>query len=684
MEILHTVGLIDQPNGNIKNNTLSSKEPEDCDFITAYSDMIDVDLLEPSSFEDDSNNEDDSSNEDNLDEPVMSHFTTDVQISNPVIPDDITMKSVTVEENTVVEEALPQLSDNDTHVLSQQTDNLLPVDENILTSQNGDTVPSAPTQSVLPEITIPVASSQLPVVSHGDMIRPVQLPNKLKDIRNFIINQNQQTESRNPFEISLNESQAVSRSSPFQQQSLPSLSHPSQSQLQARHQVHQALQNPISLQLLQQQQHRTHPLPQQQYHVTPPSQQHVVGNIFKNKNPFVNQNPFPQQTIKKNPFINVTPVINHNPVAQCNPFHPQRNPFQEQCVLNCNPFTNRPTAQQAVHSSANISNPFLSSKPQQPLVSEVPKQDSRKESRRHKKKKTYDVVDNMSDSMKAAVPDGHKLISTAYGMYTIPDYSRMTEDELQRRRASFEFLFKDLNEKWMGVDKNNNIKMPTPDETVENIDIRYQQTVRYIKQKKGFSLPRLMMLVSWIGIEIIGKKMGLPTDGYFASQIELYDIYESKFIHMGQISVIGEDWPAWLQLVFTSVMHLVILVLFNKYMTGKRAKIINKVDAMRGLNNFLNGNTSMVVTDENGKTKMTADPISSAFGLDMGGLNVTNIVKGGISTFFGGNDDDDEDDEEEEEPKDRRSRRKARKKREKPAVKPSSAEVDRDELPEEV
>lgn len=240
MEILQSIDHRDQHDDNPGNVTLSPKESEDSEFITAYSNMIDVDLLESSSFEDDSVSETD------LCEPVISHFTTDVQI--PVIPDDLRAKSITAEEVLP-----PQLPDNEPlkiEVLSTESNTVLSVSTETAHSHDCETIPSAPLTQQTSAPTIPEVTT--PIVLPQDISKNVQPPDnsKLKDIKNFIINQSQNTISRNPFEICLDTSQ---QALPLQTSQLHSLSlQPSQSQLQARRQVHQALQT-SQFQSLQQQ-----------------------------------------------------------------------------------------------------------------------------------------------------------------------------------------------------------------------------------------------------------------------------------------------------------------------------------------------------------------------------------------------------------------------------------------------
>jgi len=250
------------------------------------------------------------------------------------------------------------------------------------------------------------------------------------------------------------------------------------------------------------------------------------------------------------------------------------------------------------------------------------------------KKKRKKYVEYIPPRQKKYVKAGHRIVETAYGNYTVPLYDDLDDEEQQQRYNTFCALFMALNHNWR--DKGYEFDMPNPNETLTNIDIRYQQSVKYIKNQTGCNMPKLILLFSWAAIQYIGSKMGLQTDGYFESQILMYDMYQSKLIEMGQISGFGEDWPAWIYLVITSLVNLAAMVILNTY-TGKMLSDDNKTKVMRGIAGFFSGNnTAAKIDPQTGSISPSEDPLSDALGgFNIGGLNLTNMMGSFLSRFSG-------------------------------------------------
>lgn len=388
--------------------------------------------------------------------------------------------------------------------------------------------------------------------------------------------------------------------------------------------------------------------------------QNILGsNIFgRPKNPFTVTNPFSVQKANTNPTQQ--PLVNSHPT---------------QSLVGCSlsptqpPLINsHPTQQPLVGSSLSPTQEDLDSAIQRRVETELAK------IKRKKKKKS------LPDAIKNLIPEGHTVIETAAGTFVIPIYDEMSTEEQRKHRKKFKTLYKSFNISWKG---KHTIDMFTDDDTLTDIDIKYQHSIRYVKQQNSFNLPKLIMIVCWGGIEIIARKMGIKADGYFVSQLQMCDVYESKMIQMGSIGGVGEDWPVWLQLVIVSAVNLILIVILNKWCKGLDTN--NKTCIMRGVSQFISGNRTSLDVNEDGSFKPSSDPISSAIGMNLGGLNLTNLIGSFMGNMFGGGgDDDDEEDEEAEKPKKKRSRRKkktgnGRKREAVPEV-----TVDADGIPEEI
>jgi hypothetical protein len=229
---------------------------------------------------------------------------------------------------------------------------------------------------------------------------------------------------------------------------------------------------------------------------------------------------------------------------------------------------------------------------------------------------------------KMYIPAGHQLIATKFGYYTVPMYCDMTYDEQQEKFNTFTALFRSLNHHWK--DKGLTFELPKIGESLTNIDLRYQQALKYIKQQSGCNMPKLIMMACWIGIEVIAKKMGMNAEGYFMAQVNMYDVYHSKLVQMGEIGGFGEDWPAWVYLVVVSCANLAMIVGLNLY----APKNIDKGQLMAGLTGFFSGKTT-TTSEVDGVIAPSADPLSDALGgMKMpGGANLTTMA-GSLMGFF--------------------------------------------------
>jgi hypothetical protein len=408
-------------------------------------------------------------------------------------------------------------------------------------------------------------------------------------------------------------------------------------------------------------------------------------------------NPFMVKTVNA-PQSTITPVINRAPAPAAATV--ARNPFL--ALINQQTLSTQPTA---TSTPPQLPPPLSKEEEEKKIEAEVKKRlaqrlDSEKNKRRRKQKSktnldtNYKVVNDLDRAAKSMIPEGHILVETTRGSFIVPDYERMSLEEQQRRRNSWDLQYEDLSAQW-----KRKIKMPTEEESLTNIDVRYQEIRKYIQQNNSCNFPKLFMIVCWAGIQVAAQKMGINADGYFISQLRLLDIYESKMLRMSEMKSFGEDWPWWIHAIILSGVNLIMMAALNYKLKGK-ASIELKQDLMRSVSQFISGKTATPLPGSQ-EVQNDDDPVGNVIGTRSSGINVTNIINAGISSFFGsGDDDDDEEDEEEERASRRRRKRGSRrgggggrssannnsssKEKRKAPPKVEVKKVSRDEIPEEI
>lgn len=233
------------------------------------------------------------------------------------------------------------------------------------------------------------------------------------------------------------------------------------------------------------------------------------------------------------------------------------------------------------------------------------------------------------------VPKGHVLVKTQYGDYAVKDYDALPEEEQKMCRSTFDSKFIVLNESSRKM--NLFFTPPTADETLYRIDVRFQQAVRVIKSRNGMDLTKIGMIATWAVMQYIMNKLDLDAEGYFTSQLQMYEVYENKLIELGEIHGFGQDWPAWMQIAVISVINLVVVVLMNTWL--KDNPNIDRTSVMRSVSSVIVGkmNASPIPTEESsGKCQESVDssptnPMGSIVSA-MGGMG--NIM--GMFTGMGG------------------------------------------------
>lgn len=189
------------------------------------------------------------------------------------------------------------------------------------------------------------------------------------------------------------------------------------------------------------------------------------------------------------------------------------------------------------------------------------------------------------DKKSERIPRGHVLVVTDYGDFIIPDYDNMSQVEKDRERETLVARFRVLNDSY----KRIKFADPREDEDLTNLKVRYMQSVGYVKKSNGTDITKMIMVASWALIQYLANKFDLDAEDYFVCQLQMYDVYETKMVELGEVHGIGEDWPAWVQIGVISAINLIIVVMMNSYMKNSSIK---KVDAMRMISTMINNKGS--------------------------------------------------------------------------------------------
>jgi len=262
--------------------------------------------------------------------------------------------------------------------------------------------------------------------------------------------------------------------------------------------------------------------------------------------------------------------------------------------------------------------------------------------------------------LKGSIPEGHEFISTALGDFIIRDYSNLSEEDLSISRRLWKEKYKFLNEAWK--DKGYQFDMPGETEPLKSIEIRYQQTVKYLGAQRGGTIYKYILIACWVGTELLCKKLGLEAEGYTVSQCKLYDIYHNYTIELGQISPFGEGWPPWVMIVILSLVNLIITIILKKFFGG-----LDGTSIMQTISPFITGKSltpgiNGVIPGDSQQSVPSPpqNPLSTITSLFGGGneMDMISGIMGALGNFMGG--DEDEETPVERQPQTRSERRRNR------------------------
>jgi len=161
-------------------------------------------------------------------------------------------------------------------------------------------------------------------------------------------------------------------------------------------------------------------------------------------------------------------------------------------------------------------------------------------------------------------PSTFEMVDTPYGKFKIPNYSLMTNSDIQIHRNSYANIIAKLNDN--NKEKlDQPIALPTRSEPIRELAIRTMQAEAYINSTSGSDVWFVLMCIGWVFIESTCKSFGFPCKGYATSQIKTYKPVYKKYLQQFSITMgFGKDWPPWMQVGAVTATSLLLNIVLRK------------------------------------------------------------------------------------------------------------------------
>ncbi|CAK7994935.1 Hypothetical protein POVR1_LOCUS453 [uncultured virus] len=183
--------------------------------------------------------------------------------------------------------------------------------------------------------------------------------------------------------------------------------------------------------------------------------------------------------------------------------------------------------------------------------------------------KDIEMLLNQSNPQQPRVPDGFEVIKTDLGSYVVPLFRLMDQTTQDRERSTLEARFRILNDSWKHLGLT--FDMPDRDEPLENVFVRYKQSVKYVMSRSGSEFYTLLLMFGWAIIEYGACRMGLEASGYTATQLQMYHLYQTSMVEMGESCGFGEGWSPYTKVIVTTVVNAVIFIAMATFLpSGKQ------------------------------------------------------------------------------------------------------------------
>ena len=199
----------------------------------------------------------------------------------------------------------------------------------------------------------------------------------------------------------------------------------------------------------------------------------------------------------------------------------------------------------------------------------------KKKRKTHINKKSYRIYRSIPIIIDSNETEpGFEEVVTDYGTYTIPIYANMSPEKLLECRNTYILKFDALNDTWK-TSIGKTFAVPTNEETMKIIHIRFEQSISYIKAKNGVSMYLMILYLSSLAAEMCIGYAGIDADGFTLCQWRIMDVYESQFIKMGEQRGFGNTWSPLTTVLMISAINITVFILINMITGGDKEKASN-------------------------------------------------------------------------------------------------------------
>lgn len=223
---------------------------------------------------------------------------------------------------------------------------------------------------------------------------------------------------------------------------------------------------------------------------------------------------------------------------------------------------------------------------------------------------------------------GFEIVYTDYGNYEIPIYANMTPEELLIHRNTFILKFEVLNNTWSST-IGRKFAMPSPDEPMRNIHVRFKQSIEFIKAKNGTTMYMMIHFLASLVVEASLGYFGIDAEGFTLAQWRIKDMYESFFIELGESKGFGVKWDPLTTICVISVVNLAVFILIGFITNGDKEKAMQLSNTAVSL--FV-GNMNNQEYDEHGIPIPRDDLVGTVIG-NLGVNSIASNLMNGLSGF---------------------------------------------------
>ena len=222
----------------------------------------------------------------------------------------------------------------------------------------------------------------------------------------------------------------------------------------------------------------------------------------------------------------------------------------------------------------------------------------------------------------------------------IPDFDKLSPEDQLRTRIEYEFKFGSIMKRY----PHFNIKIPSPEESLKSIHIRYMECLKKVTIDHGVFEYRQILVVIWAVLELFYVKvLGINASGFCMHQVMRMEKYDDMLRELGEKHnfEIGSGWSVEARLTFWTLVHSVIFIGMNYVAQWLGPEIAKQFRTL--IDNFAAGRVEVPTIDEDGKVNIPAAPPPVPDAGNIMGIPIPqaaqfvgNIPLGNMNLFGGG------------------------------------------------